>query len=82
VKAGDENEIDAGLVVVELSPCVLDCLKMILQQSHQPPYSLSGILHLLASGIDHVVGAIVSAVVVFYFGHGAYEKQRNSKRPR
>jgi uncharacterized membrane protein YGL010W len=41
--------------------------------------ALIGALILLALGIDHLVEAVISAVVVFYFGHGVYEKRRNSR---
>jgi hypothetical protein len=39
--------------------------------------TLIGAFILLALGIDHLVGAVVSTVVVFYFGHGVYERQKN-----
>jgi hypothetical protein len=41
--------------------------------------ALIGAFILLALGIDHLVGAVISAVVVFYFGHGVYERQKNSR---
>jgi len=41
-----------------------------------------GALILLALGIDHLVGVIISTIVAFYFGHGAYERRRNSKLKR
>jgi hypothetical protein len=42
--------------------------------------ALIGAFTLMALGIDHLVGAVISTVVVFYFGHSVYER-RNRKPP-
>jgi len=44
--------------------------------------TLCGGFTLLALGVNYLVGWLITSVVVFYFGHGVYERRRNYRSKR